>query len=169
MATLFFKVFPDACNPPDQRNVTHPLLRTVLEGWIWVSYIFWENDESTRKVRFNEFLNGFKIEYRKLIEDKHLPRKDELLPIPEGENWKDLDRPMNAKDLLVSMKNDHGDRLDYLYFVYRVTSFDIHAKTSNALFSKAFGKPSPFTYIKPDKIINLLANHYLEILDQLNS
>ena len=162
--------YPDPCNPHNQRNITHPLLRTLLEGWIWVSYIFWKEEDNGRKNRFDEFLNGFKINFHKLIDDPHLPCKDKLPIIQNNENWKKLKAPKNVRALLADMKNDFGTGLDYLYFAYRVTSFDTHAKASEALFVEVFGKDSSFTFINSDKIINLIANHYcVEIIDQLKS
>ena len=160
--------FPDLHNYPDQRIITHPLLRTLLEGWIWVSYIFGEDDEDTKINRFNELLNGFKLDYSRLIDDRFLPHKDQLPSIPNGENWQNSRRPKSTKDLLVAIKNEYGHRLDYLYILYRVTSFDIHAKASEALFNEAFGGPCSFARIKPDKIINLMAGGYSEIREKHN-
>jgi len=150
----------------DERNITHPLLRSLLDGYIWLLYINWESNKDTRLSRFNELMDGFKIEYNKLIEDPDFPRKDEIPSLPSDENWSELKKPRNTRDLLVALKNDNGDRLDYQYFAFRIMSFDTHAKASGALFTEAFGQKCNFAYIKPSKLINLIANYYLEVISK---
>jgi hypothetical protein len=60
----------------------------------------------------------------------------------------------------MTLKNDYGDKLNYLYFVYRITSFDTHGRTHESLFKMAFGKPCQFPFLKPDRAIDLIANGY---------
>ena len=165
IAGTILEDFKDVANSIDQRNITHPLLRSLLEGWIWITYIHWENDENSKQSRFEELMNGFKIEYQKLFNDQNLPRKNELPAIPTNEDWSQLARPRNANDMLVAVKNDYGDKLDYLYFAYRIMSFDTHAKAAEALFLEAFQQPCSFIFIQPEKIINLIANNYIEVMN----
>ena len=166
IAGTILENFKNVENCIGERNITHPLMRSLLEGWIYITYIYWENDENERQERFEEIMKGFKIDYQKLFDDPDLPRKNELPAIPVNAKWSELRKPRNAKDMLVAMKNDNGDRLDYLYFAYRIMSFDTHAKASESLFLEAFQKPCSFGFIHPDKIINLMANSYIEVIQK---
>ncbi|MEZ5814054.1 MAG: hypothetical protein R3E13_04935 [Alphaproteobacteria bacterium] len=109
IAGTILENFKDVANSIDQRNITHPLLRSLLEGWIWIAYIHWENDENSKQSRFEELMNGFKTEYHKLFNDPTLPRKNELPAIPTNADWRPLSKsasglkePKNANDMLVS-------------------------------------------------------------------
>ena len=72
IAGTILENFKDVANSIDQRNITHPLLRSLLEGWIWIAYIHRKNDENSKQSGFKELMNGFKIEYQKLLNDKNL-------------------------------------------------------------------------------------------------
>jgi len=54
-----------------------------------------------------------------------------------------------------------------LYFLYRITSFDTHAKTMESIFSAAFAKKCNFPYVKIDNAIDLMADEYLSVWKKL--
>jgi len=147
-----------------ERHIVHPLLRTLLEGWIWIAYIFWKGTEEEKQKHYGELLNAFKTEYHKLLGEKNLPYREDLPEIPKGECWKKLCRHRNMRDMLIFLENNLGNHLGDLYFAYRVMSFDTHARASEALFSEAFGKDCSFHYIKADRIIDLISDYYLKVL-----
>lgn len=74
---------------------------------------------------------------------------------------------MDVNSLLAQVRNDHGDRLNYLYFIYRVTSFDTHGKNLDAIFQEAFGKQANFPVLDIGYAVQLVANQYLVTLEQL--
>ena len=71
--------------------------------------------------------------------------------------------------MLMTVRNDYGDRLNYLYFLYRITSFDTHGKSMRSLFVAAFGKECKFPYLKVEEAINLIANEYMVIWDKIKT
>ena len=103
-----------------ERQITHILARSLLENYFWLIYIF--DDRSQRTTRYSEKVNSFKREYSKYIDDPLVPQKDKLEPADPA--WKALPKSLDVNSMLAQVKNDYGDRLSYLYFVYRVASFD---------------------------------------------
>jgi len=110
-------------------------------------------------------MNGFKKEYSKLYSDRDFPSKSEIEK--SDPSWSSLQKPRDVNSLLVAVKNVYGDRLDYLYFTYRITSFDTHGKTLKSLFSSAFQKDCNFPVLKIKKVIELVANTYLDIWQKI--
>lgn len=153
--------FKDNASSVDERNITHILMRSLLENYFWLLFIFDTPDEATRQSKFDSYMNGFKIEYAKLYDEPMLTVKGQIEP-PDA-SWKKLQKPLNVNDMLTSMKNDYGDRLNYLYFVYRIFSFDTHGKVHTSFFEEAFGKQCNFPIIKISKVLDLMANQYLII------
>ena len=59
------------------------------------------------------------------------------------------------------------NRLNYLYFVYRVASFDTHGKNLGMDLEDVFGKKSNFPVLRIRYAIELVANQYLVVLNEL--
>jgi hypothetical protein len=74
---------------------------------------------------------------------------------------------MDVNSMLNQLTNDYGDRLSYLYSIYRVTSFDTHGKNLNNVFKTAFGKTANFPILNIGYAFDLVANQYLVILGGL--
>jgi len=146
-----------------ERQITHILARSLLENYFWLIYIF--DDKAQRSARYGEKLNGFKREYSKYIADPLIPQKEKLEPADPA--WSALPKPMDVNSMLAQVKNDHGDRLSYLYFVYRVASFDIHGNSMAVLFEQAFGKNCNFSALNLQFGFDLIANQYLVILEEI--
>ncbi len=150
--------FQDNPSSVEERNITHILMRSLLENYFWLLSIFDTQDEPTRQSKFDSYMNGFKLEYAKLYDEPMLTVKSQIET--PGMGWKGLQKPLNVNDILVAIKNDYGDRLNYLYFVYRVFSFDTHGKVHASFFEEAFGKKCSFPLIKMSKVLDLMANQY---------
>lgn len=148
-----------------ERQISHILGRSLLEGYFWLIYIF--DDEAERKSRFDEKLHAFKREYGKFWNEGLVPGKSQMEPADA--NWAGLSRAKDVNSLLAQVKNDYGDRLSYLYFVYRVASFDTHGNSMDSLFQSVFGKPCNFSAIDFNYGFDLIANQYLVILQGLQS
>lgn len=155
--------FLDAPNNIDARIISHVLIRSVIENYFWLLYIYF--DDSLIKNRFDEYLNGFKKEYLKLHNEPLLPDKH-MLETPD-DSWKTLSHK-DLNSILTALVNDHGNKLNYIYFVYRISSFDTHGKSLSALFRTSFNKDCNFPYIKLEPIIDLIANQYLVIWDKIS-
>lgn len=149
----------------DERYITHILARSVIEGFFWNAYIF--DSSATRTARYEEFVNSFKRDYVKLCNEKIFPQKASVEPADPS--WASLPAALDVKSMLAQLKNNYGDRLDYLYFVYRVASFDTHGKNLNAVFEHVFGKQCNFPFLELRFGFDLIANHYLVILQNLRT
>ena len=156
-----FRLDESASN--DERYFTHILVRSLLENYFWITYLF--DDPSKSSARYDELQNSFKRDYAKLLNENQLPHKDKLEPADSS--WSSLPRALDVKSMLAQSTNDYGDRLDYLYFVYRITSFDTHGKSLGAIFHDAFGKTCNFPVLKIGYAIELMANQYLVDLQEL--
>lgn len=149
----------------DERYITHILSRSLLENYFWLIYIF---DDSTKKeMRYGEVINSFKRDYLKLLNEKQLPDKDKLEPADSS--WSSLPRAMNVSSMLTQVTNDYDDRLNYLYFIYRITSFDTHGKNMNVILKTVFRKDCNFPVLDLNVAVDLVANHYLVILQGLRT
>ena len=146
-----------------KRQISHILGRSLLEGFFWLTYIF--DEPAQQKARFCERIDVFKREYGKLWNEPLVPGKQQMEPADPG--WATLPRPKDINTILAQVKNIHGDRLSYLYFVYRVASFDTHGNSVPALFHSVFGKDCNFSVLKLDCCFDLIANQYLVILQVL--
>ena len=156
--------FKNAQESIDERYITHILIRSLLEGYFWLLYI--HDDPHIQKSRFEERINGFKTNYFKLYNDPHVDlhyKKKISKPDP---CWGEIRRSRNIHDILVQLKTDDGAPLNYLYFTYRITSFDTHAISMPTLFQEAFKNNGNFLHTPTKKIINLMANEYYIILSQ---
>ena len=148
-----------------ERQIAHILGRSLLEGFFWLVYIF--DNPAQRQARFNEKLNAFKREYGKFWNEKIIPGKTQMEPADPA--WAGLPRPMNVNSMLAQVKNDHGDNLSFLYFAYRVASFDTHGNSMDVLFQTNFGKSCNFSALDFTYGFDLVANHYLVILQELQN
>lgn len=147
----------------NERYLTHILVRSLLENYFWVIYLF--DDPSRSSVRYEELKNSFKRDYLKLLNENQLPHKDQLEPAESS--WSSLSRAPDVNSMLAQVTNDHGDPLNYLYFVYRITSFDTHGKSLGTIFQDVFGKTCNFPVLKIGDAIDLVANQYLVVLQEL--
>lgn len=156
-----FRLDESASN--DERYFTHILVRSLLENCFWIIYLF--DDPSKSSVRYDELQNSFKRDYAKLLNENQLPHKDQLEPADPS--WSSLPKALDVNSMLAQSTNDYGDRLSYLYFVYRITSFDTHGKSLAAIFQDVFGKICNFPVLKIGYAIELMANQYLVVLQEL--
>ena len=149
----------------EERQITHILTRSLLEGYFWLLYIF--DDSAKRSGRYDEKLNSFKLAYVKLLDERLLSHRDQLEPVDPG--WAALPKPIDLKSMLAQLKNAYGDRLSYLYYVYRVSSFDTHGNSLGVLFEEVFGKRCNFVALNLKFGFDLMANQYLGILQDLRN
>ncbi|ARM31902.1 hypothetical protein [Prosthecochloris sp. HL-130-GSB] len=147
----------------EQRSMTHVLFRSLLENYFRILYIF--DVPSDVQVRYDAILNNFKREYGKLLNDPLLPNKQELEPACAG--WSQLPRGLDMNSMLAQLQNDYGDRLSYLYFTYRIASFDTHGNNLKAVADDTFGKSCNFPVLKLEFATELVANQYLVVLSDM--
>lgn len=147
----------------DERYITHVLSRSLLENYFWIIYLF--DDPAQTSNRYEELKNSFKRDYHKLLNEPQLPHKDRLEPADPS--WASLPRGLDLNSMIAQVRNDYGDRLSYLYFVYRVGSFDTHGKNLPGILEDVFGKKCNFPVLKISRVIELIANQYLVVLNDL--
>lgn len=148
----------------DSRYFSHILARSLLENFFTLIYLFDKNDK--REERFNEILNGFKQDYIKLYNEAELPYKENLT---SPQQWNELQKGKDIKSMLDAVRNENGERLGYLYFVFRITSFDVHGKNLPVFLDQSFTSSKNFPVLYLDKVFNLIVSEYLEIWQKLES
>lgn len=147
----------------DQRYITHILARSLIESFFWITYIF--DDAAQRQARYNELVDSFKNEYLKL-HNEQLPINSALTP--PSPTWNQLSRAPDVRAMLGRLRNAYGDKLDYLYPIYRIASFDTHGKSLNNIVSSALGGVSPnFPVLDLEFGFDIIANQYLCTLQEL--
>lgn len=146
-----------------ERYITHILARSLIENYFWLIYIF---DDSTQKNnRYQEVVNSFKRDYHKLINEKLLLHTEQLEPT--NSTWSNLPKAMDVNSMMAQIKNDYGDRLNFLYFIYRISSFDTHGKNLENIMQETFGKAVNFPILDLSYAFDLIANQYLVTLQEL--
>ena len=157
----------------NDRYLTHILTRSLLENYFTIMYIF--DDPCQTSARYDEFQikNSFEEDYRKLMKELNEPEwqnfmkkyRDQLTPAnPKRVGAKNLP---NVNTMLTELRNNYGDRLNYLYPVYRISSFDVHGRSLEAIFKAVFGKTCNFPALEIKYAFELMANQYLCILEYL--
>ena len=147
----------------DERCMTHILFRSLLENYFRILYSF--DEPSDIQARYDSVVENFKREYGKLLNEPMLPRKNELEPA--GAGWSQLQRGLDMNSMLAQLRNDYGDRLSYLYFTYRIASFDTHGNNLKGVADDAFGKSCNFPVLKLEYAIGLVSNQYLVVLGDM--
>ncbi|QUN05099.1 hypothetical protein KDN34_12865 [Shewanella yunxiaonensis] len=163
--TILSSFKADTSASVDERYITHILSRSLMENYFWLLYIF--DDAAKRDSRYQELINSFKRDYNKLLNEPLLPHKDKLEPSQTA--WASAPKAMDVNSMLAQLTNNYGDRLSYLYFIYRVTSFDTHGKNLNNILQTAFGKTANFPILDIGKAFELVANQYLVTLAALKA
>ena len=146
-----------------ERMLSHIWLRSVIENYFWLLYFY--DNVSDREIKFDAYLNGFKKEYAKLYNEL-LPAQKTTVETPD-QSWSQLTNPMDLRSVLAQLKNNNNDRLEYIYFIYRISSFDTHGKSLKSLFDASFNKECNFPYLKLDPVLELIADQYLFIWNEI--
>ena len=141
----------------DERILTHILMRSLIENYFRILYIF--DDPTQSQARFDECVNGFKREYIKMYNDQALPHRNLLEPPDPA--WGTSPRAARDLNSMLAALNVSGT---YIYFVYRVCSFDTHGNSLEALFDASFNKkPCNFPVLNLGNVIEGIATDYLRI------
>jgi len=163
----------DASSSVSERHLTHILTRSLLENYFTIIYIF--DDLSQTAARYEKLKNSFKDEYRKLMNDLNSPSWQSFMQTHQGRlepaslAWiRDQGLP-DVNTMLTGLLNDYGDRLNYLYPIYRISSFDTHGRSMGAIFEAVFGKKCNFPVLQIEYVFELMANQYLVMLNNLRA
>lgn len=151
------QTFPNVATSIDERILSHIMLRSVIENFFKIIYVF--DDPSQSQARFDQILDGFRREYLKLYNDID-PSFQAQIEAPDT-GWNTLQRAPDLNSMLAQVRNTFGTRLDYLYFIYRIGSFDTHGNSLNAIFEAVFAKQCNFPFLQIDPVIELISDQYL--------
>ena len=161
----------DETSTVDERYFTHTLTRALLEPFFVILYLF--DDPSQTTARHEELTNSFKDQYRKLMNDLHEPEWQVFMQAHGSKleavnpTWTRTNQLPNVKDMLRRLQNNYHDTLDFLYPLYRITSFDTHGRSLGTLFESVFGKQCNFPVLKLKFAFEIMANQYLVVLNDL--
>lgn len=149
----------------DERFFSHILARSLIENFFWLVYIF--DNTSLRMSRYDELITSFKREYFRFY-NENLPINSSLAaPDP---NWGQLQGGLDVKSMIAQVRNDQGQRLEPLYSIYRILSFDTHGKSLNNIIMSALGRAIPnFPVLDLESAFDLIANQYLCTLCELTA
>jgi spore cortex formation protein SpoVR/YcgB (stage V sporulation) len=147
----------------DERFITHILTRSLIEGFFLILYVFEDSDQSVS--RFEEIVSGFKCGYTKMRNEISISLQNSLTaPDP---SWSITAKKLDLKSKLAQHSNLHGSKYDFLYFIYRISSFDTHGISLPSIVESAFGQPVNFPVLKPLEIFDLVADYYYCLLSPL--
>jgi hypothetical protein len=151
------QTFPNVATSIDERILSHIMLRSAIENFFKVIYVF--DDPSQTTARFDRILNGFRGDYSKLFNELDPMFQSQIET--SGAGWNALPKAPDLKSMLAQVRNTVGSRFDYLYFIYRIGSFDTHGNSLNAMFETVFSKKCNFPFLQIAPVIELIADQYL--------
>lgn len=163
----------DATAMPDERCITHVLTRSLLENYFTILYLF--DDPTQTATRYEQLKYGFMDSYRKLMTDLSAPSWQNFMQAHQGQleaadpAWIKKPGLPDVNTMLTALRNNYGDRLNYLYPIYRITSFDTHGRSLGTIFESVFGKKCNFPVLNLKYAFELVANQYLVVLNDLRS
>jgi hypothetical protein len=147
----------------EERYITHPLVRSLLEKFFWIVYIC--DEPADGQSRYDVMLRGFKKDYLKLLNEPLLPGKANLEAADPS--WAGLTGTLDVNSMMAQVKDISGARLSRLYYVYRVGSFDTHGNSHAALLEDVFGKTCNMPVLKVAQALEMMAEGYLSVLAEL--
>lgn len=163
--TLLEQFDLDNLSVAEERYISHILSRSLLENYFWILYIF--DDKNKKNIRYESLLDSFRKDYYKLMNEAMIKNHSGLESADPS--WSSISRGLDVNSMLAQLKNDYGDRLSYLYFTYRISSFDTHGKNLSTVLESVFGKQVNFPYLKLKYAFDIISNQYLIILGELRS
>lgn len=154
----------DETATPDERFITHVLTRSLLENFYRIVYLFDDMNQIT--ARYDGLDENFKMQYAKA--HAALPGLHPSLP-PPGTGWGNLKPSRDLNSMLAAVQSRHGKRLDPLYAIYRITSFDTHGNSLAAMLEHAFGQSANFPVLKIKNAFEMMASEYMDVLGRLRT
>ena len=149
----------------DERYISHILARSLIENFLWIVYILYI--PASRQSRYDNLVTSFKREYGRFYDEQLHINSNLVAP---GQGWSQLQSSLDVRSMIAQVRNIHGNRLDPLYAIYRIASFDTHGKSLNNVIESALGVSGPnFPALDIDSGFNLIANHYLCTLRELEA
>lgn len=143
----------------NERFITHVLGRSLIESFFQQMHL--HDDPAQTAARWDRYKDGFRREYGKLMSE---PTMQGRALEPAGANWNTLSPALDVRSVLTQLTNATGQKLDPLYVIYRITSFDTHGNTLTALLKDVFGKPVNFPVLDMGFALELMAEEYISIL-----
>ena len=135
----------------------------------------WVERGSDPVTRYEELKNSFKDDYRKLMNSLNTPSWQGFMRAHQGQlesanpAWTQVRGLPDVNTMLTGLRNDYGDRLNYLYPIYRISSFDTHGRSLGTIFEAVFGKKCGFPVLEIRHAFELMANQYLVVLNDLRT
>lgn len=154
----------------DERYITQPLIRSILENYFKIIYIF--DVRELERERFEKTVNGFKDDYRKLFNALKKPGWEKFMNEygstlqSANDGWSDLPKLKNINDLLVEMDKFSDYKIQHLYALFRMSSFDIHGNSLKVFFDVAFDTECNFPIINIKDVIEMIAYTYDALLNE---
>ncbi|KAB0566114.1 hypothetical protein [Brucella pituitosa] len=157
----------------DDRYFSHILLRSLLENYFTNIWLF--DDLTLTSKKYNKVLEGFAHDYIKLINDLNGNPTWKPFLTGAGSKLEPLSsltvsgiKGMPVSSMLANMKRYAGARPDYLYPLYRITSFDVHGRSLSNVMEASFNKTGlVFPILDVDTAIDAIAVDYENVLDDL--
>ena len=157
----------------DERYLTHPVLRVLLENYFLCLWLF--DDLGQSSSRYDNVLGKFADDYSKLWNEitadpslagfmagagSVLPNAASLA-VPQGSL-------PDVRSMLAAVKRLNGTRSSDLYVLYRITSFDVHGRSLASTIEAAFSQTAlHFPILDVSTAIDQMSIDYETILDDL--
>lgn len=157
----------------DERYLTHPILRVLLENYFLCLWLF--DDLGQSSSRYDKVLGKFADDYRKLWNEitadpaftGFMAGAGSVLPDAASLRLAQGSLP-DVRSMLSTVKGLNGTRSTDLYVLYRITSFDVHGRSLASMIETAFSQTGlHFPILDVSTAIDQMSVDYETILDDL--
>ncbi|WP_216920267.1 hypothetical protein [Synechococcus sp. CCAP 1479/9] len=149
----------------DERYISNCFASSLIEGFFWLVYIL--DERSSRPSRHGNLVTLFKRDYCKFNYENSVVN---CSLAPPGQGWSQIQGCLDVRSMITQVRIDQGNRLEPLYAIYRIASFDTHRKSLISIIVAALGDSNPsFKELDIDFAFNLIANQYLFMLRHLDA
>lgn len=157
----------------DDRNFTHPLLRTLLETYFLNLWLF--DNLTQAPTKYASVLGKFAAQYQTFWNElnadpayaAYMAGPGSVLP-PASTLAVATGPLLDVKSMLAAVTRSNGTRATDLYLLYRISSFDIHGRALAITIETAFARTGlHFPILDVSTAIDQMAVDYDLILDDL--
>lgn len=99
--------FKNVATNIDERIITHILLRSLIENFFWITYLYDKSRGQDRDSEFDKYLNSFRKEYDKLYNSLLIDKSNLETPVT---GWNSLPSGLDLNSVITQVMNDHGNR-----------------------------------------------------------
>ncbi|MEI8395045.1 MAG: DUF2934 domain-containing protein [Rhodospirillaceae bacterium] len=149
-------------------RIQNIILRASVETFFWMMYIKHSESRGTEQTRIDEYRGNFCDQYNKIHSDISAQPFVSALAGSGGigsiSTSFAFPNKLDVRSMLDHVKNDFGNKISYIYPIYRLASLSVHGIDIMSLKKFFFKSGGAFPYVKWDKVVQVISSEYFHML-----